>query len=80
MVYVRNALKKSWESLTMTDKKTTRQWALNEGINPNRAQHVRQDLGIGEKLGAYWLLTQEEWKLIKANMPGRGNWKRNKGE
>ena len=43
----------------MTDKKTTRQWALNEGINPNRAQHVRQDLGIGEKLGAYWLITQE---------------------
>ncbi|MFX1587730.1 MAG: hypothetical protein ACFFC1_06225 [Promethearchaeota archaeon] len=61
------------------DKKTVRAWALSEGLHPSRAQHVRQNLGIGEKLGAYWLLTQEEWELIKANMPGKGNWKR-KGE
>lgn len=54
------------------DKKTIKQWAEISGKNPRSALFARERVDVGEKIGGYWFLNQEEWNMILKSMTGKG--------
>jgi hypothetical protein len=46
-------------------KKTLREWTRQQpGISRKLAERLRKELGLGIKVGTYWLLSETEWNFL----------------
>lgn len=53
----------------MSETKSIRAWAIKAGINPRKAQRWRKVTGVGTISVNGYMLTEEEWAVVKAVIP-----------